>query len=101
VLSHKVRIVYFLSAMRHFAEEVRAEGFRLEYRKLDAPDNLGALDLELRAAIGKFRPARLVVVEAGEHRVEQMPLRVSAECGVPLEVRPDTHFYCSRSEFAD
>ena len=35
VWSHKARTALFLSAMRHFADELRAEGFRVEYRKLD------------------------------------------------------------------
>ena len=33
VLSHKVRIAYFLSSMRHFAEELRDRKYRVEYTK--------------------------------------------------------------------
>ncbi|MFM7523125.1 MAG: cryptochrome/photolyase family protein, partial [Betaproteobacteria bacterium] len=31
VWSHKARIVMFLSAMRHFAEQVRARGWPIDY----------------------------------------------------------------------
>ncbi len=39
------------------------------------------------------------MVEPGEYRMESM-LKVVAASGVPLEIRPDAHFFCSREEFA-
>lgn len=99
VFSHKVRIAFFLTAMRHFAAEVREKNYKLEYRKLDDAGNRGELGLELRAAIEKFKPQRLVVVEAGEQRIEVMLTSVAKAAGVVLEVRTDRHFYCSRQEF--
>ncbi len=100
VSSHKIRTALFLSAMRHFAEELRNEGYRLEYRKLDAQDNDGQLEPELRKAIARFRPERIVVAEPGEYRVEQMLKAVANDTGVPLEIRPDRTFFCTRPEFA-
>ncbi len=99
VFSHKVRIAYFLSAMRHFEHEVCAAGYRIEYRKLDDPENLGQLDRELRSAIKKFRPQRVVVMEPGEYRIESMLKAVAQETGVDFEIRPDRTFFCSRQEF--
>ncbi len=99
VFSHKVRIAYFLSAMRHFESEVRAAGYRIEYRKLDAADNLGQLDRELCRAIEKFRPQRVIVMEPGEYRIESMLKAVAQETGVAFEIRPDRSFFCSREEF--
>lgn len=100
VPSHKVRTAYFLSAMRHFAEELRDRGWRVAYRKLDANDNTGNLKSEWRQAIQKLRPAQVVAVEPGEFRVEQILKDVAALLRVPLDLRPDRHFFCSRQEFA-
>ena len=100
VLSHRVRIAYFLAAMRHFAEELRARRFRVEYRRLDDAGNTGALDRELIASIKKLKPEGLVMVEAGEYRVEQMMKAAAARACVPLEIRTDEHFYCSREQFS-
>lgn len=100
VPSHKVRTALFLSAMRHFAEEMRAKGRRVEYRKLNARNNDGSLDPELRKAITRFKPEALVVIEPGEYRVEEKLKQVAAALDVRLEIRPDRHFFCSRSEFA-
>jgi deoxyribodipyrimidine photolyase-related protein len=100
VLSHKVRIAFFLSAMRHFAAEVKAHGLSLQYRALDATDNRGTIEAELEAAMHKLRPEGIVVVEPGEWRIEQAIQTVCAETRIPLDIRPDRHFFCSRSEFA-
>ena len=100
VLSHKVRIALFLTAMRHFAEELRQAGFRVDYVMLDAPGNSGSLDGEIRAAISRWKPEHVVAVEAGEYRIEEMLKAVTAQAKVALEVRRDRHFFCSREEFA-
>ncbi len=99
VPSHKVRIAYFLAAMRHFADEVRAHGFRIEYSRLDSPGNTGTLAAELKRAIQKFRPQKLIVVEPGEFRIEEDLRAIAHETALDLDVRPDRDFYCSRAEF--
>ena len=98
--SHKVRITFFLSAMRHFAAQLRERNTPLHYSILDSPDNAGTLEGELRKAIIQFRPSRLVAVEPGEYRMGQMLGELTSELQVQLEIRPDRHFLCSRREFA-
>ncbi len=100
VPSHRVRIAYFLSAMRHFAAELQARKYRVEYRFLDDTANTGSLGTELAAVIRKLRPEGVVMTEAGDYRVEEMLKAAAAKSGVPLEIRVDNHFYCSREEFA-
>jgi deoxyribodipyrimidine photolyase-related protein len=85
--------------MRHFAEELRAKKIRLEYRRLEAPDNRGDLKDELLAAIEKFKPKRVVVLEPGEYRIEVMLREVAQAAPVELEIRRDRYFFCSRAEF--
>ncbi len=101
VPSHKARTALFLSAMRHHAEWLRAQGWQLDYRRLDDPDNRGSLGGELREAIRRHRPRRVAAVEAGEWRVEQMLEEVCRQEGVELEWLPDTHFFASRSQFQE
>ena len=96
VPSHKVRIALFLSAMRHFAAELRQRGIRVEYRELEDAENRGSLGSELGAAVERLRPECVVMVEAGDYRVQQEILAAVPE----MEVREDRHFYCSRRKFA-
>jgi len=100
VRSHKMRIALFLSAMRHFAAELKAKGINVEYRKLGAKDNRGNLEAELLAAVTKFLPERIVAAEPGEFRIEQMLKELAAEARIMLEIRADRHFFCKREEFA-
>jgi deoxyribodipyrimidine photolyase-related protein len=91
VWSHKARIALFLSAMRHFRDELRGLGRPVEYVEL-RDSTLGA---ELARAVERFRPERVVVVEPGEWRLREELLRA-----VPsLEIRPDRHFLCPTEEF--
>jgi deoxyribodipyrimidine photolyase-related protein len=99
VWSHKARIALFLSAMRHFRDALRRRGIRVHYRQLDDPDNRHSLEAELEAAVRRFGPQKLLVVEPGEWRVEQRLGAAAGAAGVTLEVRPDRHFLCSREEF--
>jgi deoxyribodipyrimidine photolyase-related protein len=92
--SHKVRIALFLSAMRHFAAELRAAGIQVIYRRMDDPANHGSFAAELAETLEHLRPAKVIVVEPGEWRVAES-LRPFAE------FRPDRHFYCSREEFGE
>ena len=66
---HPKKIALILSAMRHFAAELEAEGLRVDYVRLDDPDNGGDFGAELRRAVARYRPRRVVICEPGEHRV--------------------------------
>ncbi len=100
VWTHQARIAIFLSAMRHFRDALRNRGWPVHYRQLQDEDNAGTLAAELRRAIQRLQPLRLVLVEPGEWRVAQAIEAVARETGVPLEVRVDRHFLCTRAQFA-
>jgi deoxyribodipyrimidine photolyase-related protein len=95
----KPRLTLFLSAMRHFAEARRAEGWVVHYTRLDDATNTGSLAGELTRVVQTLHPSRLVVVEPGEWRVREQLLATAASVGVPLEIRPDRHFFSSVDDF--
>jgi deoxyribodipyrimidine photolyase-related protein len=100
VRHHKQKIVLVLSAMRHFAEELRADGFTVDYVELEHPQNTGSITGELRRAVMRHRAQRVVATEPGEWRVREMMQSWEPKLGVPVEIREDTRFLCSRQEFA-
>ena len=92
VPSHKARIALFLSAMRHFRDELRARGRAVIYHE-QAEGTLAEL---LRADVARLRAARVVVVQPGDYRV-----LASLRAAVPaLEVLEDPHFYATLSDFS-
>ena len=97
---HKQKIVLVLSAMRHFADELRQRGVLVDYVHLDDPDNSGNLTTEIQRAVARHEPRRLVVTEAGEWRVQEMMEGWEALTGRPVEIRADDRFFASRPRFA-
>ena len=101
VAHHKKKIAYHFAAMRHFADELRADGWTVLYRKIDAADNKGDLREEIQTRISECRPDLVVGIEPGEWRIEQLYAELSKTLAVPFEVRRDERFFCSRSEFVE
>lgn len=98
---HKQKIVLILAAMRHFAEELRSRGITVDYVALDAPGNSGSFTGEIKHAIARHRPDRIVVTEPGEWRVQTMIEGWSDMFGVPVEIREDKRFFSSRARFSE
>jgi deoxyribodipyrimidine photolyase-related protein len=97
---HKQKIVLVLSAMRHFAEELRQAGVVVDYVALDDPDNTGSLSSEIQRATARHAPDRLVVTAPGEWRVQAMAQSWEALTGLTVEIREDDRFFASRARFA-
>lgn len=100
VRHHKQKIAFLFSAMRHFAEELREEGVRVDYVRLDDPGNTGSFGGELARALGRHAVDRVIVTEPGEWRVLEAMRDWREELGLPVEIREDNRFLCSRGEFA-
>lgn len=96
---HRQKVVFILAAMRHFAEELRADGIRVEYVRLDDPANSGTFTGEVSRAVARHGAARVIVTEAGEWRVRQMIGSWEASLGLPVEVREDDRFFASHARF--
>ncbi len=97
---HKQKIVFILSAMRHFAEELHGEGIEVDYVTLDDPENSGSFTGEVERAVARHAPERIVVTEPGEWRVRAMIETWTGLTGLPVEIREDDRFLCSRGRFA-
>lgn len=97
---HKQKIAFLVSAMRHFARDLAAEGVTVDYVRLDDPANTGSLGGELKRAIDRHRPRAIVLTEPGEWRVWRMMQDWAAALAVPVEIRADDRFLCSRDDFA-
>ena len=99
VRHHKKKIAFIFSAMRHFAEELRAGGLPVDYVRLGSAENQTSFTGQLVQAIAKHRPERIVVTEAAEWRVAREIDGWQAWLATPLDIRPDRRFLCSQLEF--
>ncbi len=101
VKHHKKKISLIFSAMRHFAEALRDDGWTVDYVRLDAPGNSGSLTGEVGRAVTRHGATAIRVVEAGEWRVAAMLDGWSAAFGIPVDILADDRFLCSRSDFGE
>jgi deoxyribodipyrimidine photolyase-related protein len=100
VRHHQQKIAFLLSAMRHFALDLRAEGITVDYVYLDDPANTGSFTGEVQRAVERHGASAVIVTEPGEWRVWQMMEDWRETLPVPLHIRGDDRFMCSRDEFA-
>jgi len=101
VPSSKQRIALFLSAMRHFAKELKSREWPLDYIPLDSRKNTQTLNGELKRAIDRHKPSRLIMTAPGDWRVLQKLRSTAESCGIPLEIREDRHFFSTVRDFAE
>lgn len=99
--SHVQRTVFFLSAMRHFAEALTADGWRVAYRRLTDPDNSQSFGGELKRAITEFSPEKVLGIEPGSFTVRRSIEEACGEAGTPLSLQEDPHFLCPTEVFTD
>jgi deoxyribodipyrimidine photolyase-related protein len=99
VKSAKQRTTLFLSAMRHFAADLRQKDWHVIYSAIDARDNVGTLAGELDKAIANTRPTKIIMTAPGDWRVLQSLRSVASTHGLPLDIRDDTHFFSTVRDF--
>lgn len=95
VRHHKKKIAFVLSAMRHFAAELAADGWRVDYVALTDQGNTGSLVGEARRAMARHGAARITVVEPSEWRVKTDLASVAG-----VDMLPDDRFLVAPSDFA-
>jgi deoxyribodipyrimidine photolyase-related protein len=100
VRHHKRKLALILSAMRHHADALRRNGWRVDYVALDDPDNSGSFTGEVARVVARHAPDRIAVTESGEWRTQAMFDSWETLFGLPVEILPDDRFLCSHAEFA-
>jgi len=98
VWSHKARIVLFLSAMRHFAQQLNNQQISPIYLKLGEHE-FASLKAAWAHYIQDLNPQKVIVSEPGEYRLEQDLIALCKETQTQLVIRDDTHFMCSKADF--
>ena len=99
VRHHQKKIAFLFSAMRHFADELRGDGWQVDYVRLDDPANTGSFSGEVARAAARLKPMRVLVTEPGEWRVLEMMRGWSDALGLPVEILSDDRFVCSIDRF--
>ncbi|MBO9477943.1 cryptochrome/photolyase family protein [Shimia sp. R11_0] len=96
---HKKKVAFLFAAMRHHAEALRAEGWRVHYARYDVADNSGTLVGEMGRALATYHLSGVRICTPGEYRLKAEIAEWSAAQQVPLTMLEDDRFLCSEAEF--
>jgi len=100
VRHHQKKIAFLFSAMRHFARDLRATGWEVDYTEIDDPRNSGSIAGEIERAVEVLRPVRVIVTEPGEWRLRKALEQIAARFVIPFDILEDDRFLCSHAGFS-
>ncbi|MEY4729493.1 MAG: hypothetical protein RL020_651 [Pseudomonadota bacterium] len=100
VWSHKARIALFLSAMRHFAQDLVQRDMPVDYQKIDNNQYI-TFEEALEKILQLSKPHKLIVMQPGEWRMLEIIRLCCKNQNVQLALRDDAHFFISPAEFAE
>ena len=97
---HPKKIAFLFAAMRHFAETLQEQGFKVRYITLDDPANTGSFNGEIARATNELKPKKIILTDPGEWRVLEMMAQWEGLLGIPVEILEDSRFLCNHTAFS-
>jgi deoxyribodipyrimidine photolyase-related protein len=91
---HKRKLVLCYAVMRHFAEDLRAAGWTVDYYA-EHDGFAGAL----RRHVERYRPARLRMMQQSEWGVTETLVGLAEAAGVRADVTPHSNFVSTPADF--
>ena len=98
---HKKKIVYQISCMRHFGIEMDALGFKINYLKLNDPNNEDSYASIILDLIGKKGIDRVIVTESSSYDEMKSIKQWQKIIGRDVEIRKNDLFMCDKQEFEE
>ena len=96
---HKKKLVLILSAMRHFASELKKNKFDVTYIEFDKSEISFTKELENQCR--KFNPKTIKITHPSEYRVLEEIKKWEKLLDIPVTILEDTRFFCKIDEFSD
>jgi deoxyribodipyrimidine photolyase-related protein len=98
---HRTKLVFLFSAMRHFAETLRSQGWTVRYIKLTDAENTGSFKGEVERAVQTLNVETVRVCEPSEYRVLEDVKSWQKDLGVKVSITHDDRFIATKEEFAE
>lgn len=96
---HKKKLVFIFSAMRHFADALAEDGWRVHYQRYHPDNPAQSIEQVIAELVRECQPERVITTECGEWRLHEQISRWHKTLSIPVEIRPDTRFVCNIDEF--
>ena len=94
---HIQKIIGFFLAMRAFAEELRSQGHKVEYLRLDDPRNLQAIPENLNRQVTEYGIQTIEYQIPDEYRLEVQLRDFATQSSIPVVAIDSEHFLTDRA----
>jgi deoxyribodipyrimidine photolyase-related protein len=101
VRHHIKKIAFIFSAMRHFADELKQDGFKVKYIKLDKTNKKTSFSTSIQKLIKEYKITNLIVTHPGEYRVLNEIKSWKKLFNIEVEIKDDNRFLCGTDEFTE
>jgi deoxyribodipyrimidine photolyase-related protein len=98
VLHHAQKVIAIFAAMREFARHLATQGHRVQYLKIDDPDNSQSLLSNLDDLIARYLITRFEYQLPDEWRLDQQLQTYCRNLVIPGQACDSEHFYTQRDE---
>ena len=98
---HQKKIAFIFSAMRHHAEDLRHQGFHVDYIRFDADGNTGSFEGEVARALERHEISHIVVTSPGEYRLLDNFKTWEERFHIPVDIRDDDRFLTTIDDFKE
>ncbi|MGR3433583.1 MAG: cryptochrome/photolyase family protein [Shimia sp.] len=95
VQHHPKKIAFLFAAMRKFADRLRADGWTVDYTRIDDPDASDGICGELLRRAEAHGATGVIATEPGEFRL----IEALRSCPLKVEILEDDRFVASHAEF--
>ncbi|APJ03663.1 cryptochrome/photolyase family protein [Silvanigrella aquatica] len=99
VKHHPKKLAFLFASMRHFAAELKTQGYHVHYVKITDHDNTGSLSGEIKRAVRELKVQKIILTEPSEYRLKVLVEKLQKSLEIPIEVLRDNRFFCSKDEF--
>lgn len=100
VTHHPQKIALIFSAMRHFAKQLKAEGWRVRYHVFQSDSPIRTLLDFVQVQQQRLSAKELVITHCGEYRLQQqIENHWSQQLQLPVQCLDDDRFFCSPVQF--
>ena len=97
---HKQKIAFIFSAMRHFADDLKEDGYQVRYYKLGESQDISSLFDAVKDSLNEIDADQVIVTEAGEFRLREDMDHWQRRLNCPVEILKDTRFLADADGFA-
>lgn len=99
VWHHVKKVIFLFSAMRHFAQHLSGQGYRVLYIKHTDPDNTQSFEQEITRITQQYTPKQIAFMTPGEYRVRRELLDRISQIGLPYQEHHDVKFLIGHQHF--